>query len=346
MEKVSIVVPVYNMGDKIETCVQSLIKQTYKNIEIILVDDGSKDDSFEHCNKLVKNDSRIVALHTENQGSGPARNFGIKHATGRYIYFPDADDYIEPDAVQILVDTMHKDDYDLVVFGFKNVNHSGKVISIKKYEETVRDGSFIRSDYSPYMTTSSEFGIQGAPWNKFFDLNVIKKFDIEYPPLRRHQDEGFIARYMCHVKKVCFIKNVLYTYFVNDLQKEWQKYPVDYIDSVIGLYETRKQTILLWNKNDIKIQDMIKKEYICNVIKAFELSFCPKMNFKKAERMLWIKDKISESKIAQVEIPDNLGSYQRLICSLIKKNDLGKVYSILHLKVVLQKSKIFGILKH
>lgn len=345
MEKVSIVVPIYNMGDKIETCVQSLIDQTYQNIEIILVDDGSKDDSYEHCLNLQKKDPRVTALHTENRGSGPARNHGIEHATGRYIYFPDADDYLEPKAIEILVNAMKEDAYDLVVFGFRKVNQAGKEISVKRYEKTARDGDTIRAYYPPYMTIESEYGIQGAPWNKFFDLEVIREHHLEYPPLRRHQDEGFIARYMCHAKKVHFIEDVLYTYFVNDLQKEWQKYPVDYIDAVIGLYATRKETILTWNEKDHEIQDMITKEYVCSAIKSLELSFSPKMGFNKAERKKWIREALVKTDIGSIELPSNVGRYQRTICSLIRSKKIDLLYRALQFKVWVQKGKLYHLLK-
>lgn len=343
MEKVSIVVPVYNMGDKIEICVRSLMEQTYKNIEIILVDDGSKDDSYQHCLHLAEIDSRIIALHTENRGSGPARNYGIEHATGTYIYFPDADDYLEPNAIAILVDAIKDGECDLVVFGFRNVNRTGKEISIKSYVSTVRDGDTIRKNYSPYMTTSSEFGIQGAPWNKFFDLSIIKAHGIEYPPLRRHQDEGFIARYMCYAQKVRFIEDVLYTYYVNDLKKEWQKYPVDYIDAVIGLYETRKDTILTWNPEDEKTHDLVANEYICNVIKSLELSFSPKMNFSNKQRKIWMREIIAKSNINLVSPPKILGYYQRKIFELIRRSRLDLLYKILRCKVLLQKSRLYQL---
>ncbi len=345
MEKVSIVVPVYNMGDKIETCVQSLMDQTYPNIEIILVDDGSKDDSYEHCLNLEKKDQRVRALHTENRGSGPARNYGIEHATGRYIYFPDADDYLAPQAIEILVKAMQEDSFDLVVFGFKRVNQWGKELNVKRYQQTARDGETIRSYYPPYMIIDSEFGIQGAPWNKFFDMQVIKEHGLEYPPLRRHQDEGFIARYMCHAKKVHFIEDVLYTYYVNDLQKEWQKYPVDYLDAVIGLYETRKETILTWNEADHEIRDMVTKEYVCNVIKSLELSFSPKMGFEKRQRVEWIKDALLKSKIASIELPSIVGRYQRTIHGIIKSGRISVLYHALWFKVWVQKGKFYHLFK-
>ena len=88
---------------------------------------------------------------------------------------------------------------------------------------------------------SEDYTIQGAPWNKFFDLTVIKKFKIFYPSLRRHQDEGFIARYVDKASRITFSNEILYTYYVNNLQKQWDKYPVDYIEAVNGLFNERKK---------------------------------------------------------------------------------------------------------
>ncbi len=344
-ELVSIVVPIYNMGNSIQTCVKSIQDQNYKNIEIILVDDGSKDNSYDVCCNIAKDDSRVKPFHTENHGSGPARNYGIKKASGRYIYFPDADDYIEPSAITTMVNAMNKGEYDLVVFGFRRINLKGKELEYKKYEESSQYARKIRSDYAKYMTTMAKWGIQGAPWNKFFDLNVIRSNKIEYPSLRRHQDEGFIGRYMCYAKKVHFIPDVLYTYFVNDLQKEWEKYPVDYIDAVNGLLRVRKETILTWNRNDRVTHDYIQREYISNFIKALELSFSPKMKFDNRQRKEWITGSIDKYSFHLEVCPESAGKYQRKIMNLIRKHAINRLYFILKMKVMIQQTIIFEQLK-
>lgn len=330
---VSVVVPIYNMGDKIEHCIQSILKQDYNNFEVVLVDDGSKDNSLEVCNKLAKNNSSIKVVHTENRGSGPARNTGIENSRGEYIYFPDADDYIEPETLSTLVKAMEGGKYDLVVFGFKSVNTKGEMVGTKTYPDLAQEGDFIRSSYADYMTTSSRLGIQGAPWNKFFKSSIIRDEVIEFPPLRRHQDEGFIGRYMCHVKNVHFIQNVLYTYYTNDLKLEWKKYPVDYIDAVIGLNNVRKETILTWNPCDTVTREMIQREYICNVIKALELSFSPKMGFDREKRTKWIKEKIKETKIKEVVVPSILGFYQKLMLLILKIIPFPVFYFSLWIKI-------------
>lgn len=336
---VSIVIPIYNMGDSIESCVKSVLNQDYGNYEVILVDDGSKDNSLEVCNHIAESSSLVKVVHTENRGSGPARNTGIENASGKYIYFPDSDDYIEPNTISRLVEAMEDGKYDLVVFGFKNVNTKGVLVSEKTYPELSQYGDDIRMSYADYMTTSSRLGIQGAPWNKFFDMDVIREYQLEYPPLRRHQDEGFIGRYMCYAKHVHFIEDVLYTYYTNDLSREWKKYPVDYIDAVTGLYQVRKETILTWNDKDVLTHEMIYREFICNVIKSLELSFSPKMAFGCKERIKWMQKTISNSKLLEVQIPSILGVYQKTILFLLRTMPLWVTYNALHFKTIVEQKR-------
>ncbi|MEJ9144378.1 glycosyltransferase family 2 protein, partial [Bacillus thuringiensis] len=302
MKKVSIIIPVYNMADKIELSVESIVRQSYSNIEIILVDDGSKDASLSKCKELAEKYEKIEVYHTENQGSGPARNHGIKMATGDYVYFPDADDLLEPNTVKTLVNAMLKHESDLIVFGFKNIDINGNLISEKKYQKKIYEGNYIRDNYHIFFNMNDEFGIQGAPWNKFFDLTKIKKNKIEYPPLKRHQDEVFISRYINHVEKVCFIEDILYVYNTNDLKREWDKFPVDYLDIVMSLKRYREDIIVKWNDKNEIVLDMIEREYICKIIKALELSFSKKFNFNSNERKNWFSEVIQKSELANISM--------------------------------------------
>ena len=330
---VSVVFPVYNNGERLISSVKSILEQTYKNIEVILVDDGSNDNSLETCNRIASTDNRVKVVHTENQGSGPARNVGIANSSGRYIYFPDADDYVVPNALEIMVNAM-TGGCDTVVFGFRNLSVDGKkVIRIKEYKDLIEDADFLRNDYSRCLGSERELSIQGAPWNKFFSLDVIKNNSVEFPPLRRHQDEAFIGRYMCYASKVHFIPNVLYDYFSNDLTKEWQKYPVNYIDAVTGLYDVRKQTILTWNPDDQATHDSIYCEFICKTIKALELSYSPKMKFTRKERKQWVIDNIKKTEVLNVKQPNNLGKYQKMILKLMREGKYGCVLAVFHFKV-------------
>ena len=342
---VSIVVPIYNMGSKLEKCVLSLLKQTYKNIEIILVDDGSKDNSLIVCNSLSRLDNRIFVYHTENLGSGPARNNGIVHSNGKYIYFPDADDILDEKAIEILVNNAEINKSDVIVFGYKSLDINGKIVSEKKYKNKIIKGIDARNNYLDFSTNERPYTIQGAPWNKFFKTDMIKINHIEYPSLRRHQDEAFIARYITHLNNIQFIDNVLYSYFENNLGKQWDKYPVTYIDDVIGLFNDRKKNMLLWCKNDFSLHDQIYAGHIARVIKALELSFSPKFSFSKFERLLWMINSINKSEIKTIPVPKNLGKYQNFALKLIKSNKIEKLYLFLQIKVLTEKCGLLRIIK-
>ena len=211
MIRFSIIVPVYNMGNILSVSINSLLSQSFEDYEVIIVNDGSLDNTDEVCQQLSKQHERIVYIKTDNRGSGPARNTGIEVSRGEYLFFPDADDVVAPDALQRLNKIIENDKHDLVVFGYKKFNSKGKLMSVKKYSDTVFDGERIRSSYYDFFSMDSVFGIQGAPWNKLFKASVIKDNKLSFPALRRHQDDAFIGSFMTYVKDVRFSSCVLYT---------------------------------------------------------------------------------------------------------------------------------------
>lgn len=336
MEKVSIIVPIYNMGNNLEKSIGALLKQSYENIEVLLIDDGSTDNSLEECVKLEKSDTRVKVFHTENRGSGLARNYGIKNATGEYLYFPDADDYIEPAAIKTMVEYARNTVADIVICGYTYRNRkTGRTLFTKKYVHTKISGEELRDNYAFYKMGSPNHGFGGAPWNKLFKKSVVDKNCLEYPPLRRHQDEAFIAKFFGCCERIVFIEEVLYTYYVNDIEAQWQKFPMNYIDIACDLFAERKSNVLKWNPADADTKNMVYREFINNTVKAMELSFFPKFGFNGKQRKMWLKEKSSESEIMNLSVPENLGKYQNLIVRLIKKQRIGMLYCVLKLKTTI-----------
>lgn len=334
---VSIVVPIYNMGTIADKCLRELLRQDYEKIEYIFVDDGSTDNSLKVCNQIASEDARVKVFSIKNSGSGPARNYGIENSHGEYIYFPDADDYLRVDAISILIRKVNEyPDADLFVFGFTNVDDNGKQISVRNYPNKVFSAEELRRDYSRCMGSTTSLGIQGAPWNKFFKMSLIRDNSIEYPTLRRHQDEGFISRYMCFSTKIVFMANVLYTYVINDVRKIWKKYPVDYYKAVIGLNEIRENTILLWNNDDLATHEFIQREYICNIIRSLELMFSPKVKKARLTKVGYLTIILDKSDLLNKKRPSILGPYQSAIISLLR---LSKYLAIpaLYIKVLLNR---------
>ena len=136
---ISIIVPIYNMEKYLDKCIQSLVNQTYKNIEIILIDDGSTDRSGEMSNEWRKSDERIKVVHKDNAGLGLARNTGLENATGDYVLFLDADDFLDALTVQTVVERHNNSNVDSVFFGWKRYYNSGKS---EDHWQKYRDVSF------------------------------------------------------------------------------------------------------------------------------------------------------------------------------------------------------------
>ena len=126
---VSIIVPVYNVEKQLVHCVDSILKQTYKNIEILLIDDGSPDNCSAICDSYTKEDTRIKTFHKKNGGLSSARNYGLDRAKGDYISFIDSDDWVDQDFIEIMVNNLEKEKSDISIIGYKLVWDSGKIIN-------------------------------------------------------------------------------------------------------------------------------------------------------------------------------------------------------------------------
>ena len=157
--KVSVVVPIYNTGKYLEKCINSIRNQTYKNLEIILIDDGSTDDSKIICEKYSKVDSRIKFFSKENSGVSSTRNVGIDIATGQYILFVDSDDFIEIEMIEIMLDDIKNYNAEFSVCEYRNLK--SRIHLLDKNDMMI----------SVFETN----GIQGYLCNKMYKTNIIKE---------------------------------------------------------------------------------------------------------------------------------------------------------------------------
>lgn len=171
MNKVSIILPIYNVEKYLEKCVNSVINQTYQNIEIILVDDGSKDSSGRICDELVESDNRIKVIHKKNGGLASARNAGYEMATGEYIMYIDSDDVIKNDIAEKCVSAMEKKRSDVVIFGYEKMAEDGQVLEICKWSnKTYNHDEMVEYLYEAICNMSF-----GYAWNKMYRKSTIDK---------------------------------------------------------------------------------------------------------------------------------------------------------------------------
>jgi len=207
---ISVIVPVYNAENTIEQCVNSIIKQTYLNLEIILVNDGSKDKSIEICQKLQKEDNRIIVIDKENEGVSKTRNKGIDIAQGEYITFVDSDDYIENNMIEILYNNIQN--YDLCTCNYYAIKNNKKTIKSNIESYTIEEGQV--NEYIEKMQKEMLFY---NPVNKIFKAKIIKENNIRFEHnIHVGEDYLFNIEYLKYVKKAKYISQPLYNYIIQN----------------------------------------------------------------------------------------------------------------------------------
>lgn len=204
---ISIIVPVYNAENSIESCINSILNQSYTDIELILVDDGSRDNSLKICNEKAKNDTRITVIHQENGGVSSARNNGLMVARGEYIQFVDSDDTIEHDMTETLLSMMEKSKADLVVCGYNNIRN-GIANTVKP-----KQGIYSIKDYYGFMAYWQFSPIIGSTWNKLFKKRLIDKENIQFEIGESYaEDYMFNLEYLFYTNKIIVSDKCLYNY--------------------------------------------------------------------------------------------------------------------------------------
>ena len=202
--KISIITPVFNGEKYIVRCIESVLNQTYNNIEHIVIDDGSTDKTSNICSSYK---DKIVFIHKDNEGVSKARNIGIDKATGDYILFADADDWLEKDMCQKMIDEIESSDSEIVICGYNNYyenENKFEPIELKKYS----DFNFIE------LITNDKTKYGGFPWNKLIKRKIIKNYFDE--SVHYYENLLFFLQ-NCNVNtKFSVIKDKLYNYCIND----------------------------------------------------------------------------------------------------------------------------------
>lgn len=201
--KISIIVPVYNVKPYLNKCLDSLIFQSMKEIEIIIIDDGSTDGSDAICDEYAKMDKRIIVCHQKNCGLSCARNVGLKIAKGKYIMFVDSDDYVEKDFCKIPYELAETKNVDLVMFHFRTIRNDIKINPEKK---PIEDGYKTTEEALKTMFYVTSVGV----WNKMYAKYLFN--NCSFPDGHIFEDNAISYKLIINSKKTYFINTVLYNY--------------------------------------------------------------------------------------------------------------------------------------
>ena len=261
--KVSIIIPVYKVEQYIIRCIDSVLHQTYRNLEVILVDDCSPDHSMEKAHQCINKSPLSKDLqfkylkHDHNRGLSAARNTGLNAASGEYIYFLDSDDEITPDCVEVLISPLNNREYDMVIANYKT---SG-------IRESLRDASLYNGEIvgRRNIVEARRKGLwYPMAWNKLINVQFIKENNLEFCEGAIHEDELFTAEAACVMKSMCCVGNVItYNYILRSnsimTSLQYDKRIASYIQILNHMYDFMKSNDLL---NDSCSNDLLSMIFI------------------------------------------------------------------------------------
>lgn len=298
MEKISVLVPIYNAEKYIEKCLDSIVNQTYENIEIVLIEDGSTDNSLEIIKEYSKQDKRIKIISIKNNGVADARNKALENATGNYVTFVDSDDYVEKDYVETLYTNLKKYEADIAVCNCYNIiektgSKNFKTFGINKVKEYNNIEAVENLFYYNFFRHS--------PWGKLYKKNLWN--NIKFPVGKNYEDLATIYKLFLKSKNVIYIPKEKYNYLIrqgsivhNEMKKEdveaileytqkilqdiTQNYPTlipsaEYMVTYLNLSLWKKVPVGKYKEYDKTIKNNIKK-YRISIIKNKKVNKKPK----------------------------------------------------------------------
>ena len=277
MKKISVIIPVYNCEEYIKRCIDSIINQTYDNIQIIVVNDGSTDNT----ENILKNYTNITLINKKNEGVSKARNTGLSLADGDYVYFCDADDFLEKNAFEVLVNEYGEN--DLLRFGNYVVNGDDK--KEKTNADDVLAGVNLNFDNEKILEYLISNKTEGHLWNYLFKLNVIKDNKILFDEeLFYQEDVMFLLEYCLKIKNVKVISNPFYNYYVNE--NSVTKNIESSIRNLSSICILRHKYLHLLKNNDMSNLSNLLEQRFLNLQLSYMLDYRKKLTKKEYVRVL------------------------------------------------------------
>lgn len=262
MPKISIIIPVYNAEKYLRECLDSIINQTLKDIEIICINDYSTDNSLQILQEYAKNDNRIKILKGKKTGAGGARNVGLEIATGEYITFFDADDFLEKNSYEKIYNNAVTNNSDIVVFDYDKYISTTKQYyknEILYIPDNLSEKVFSIDNYPKIIFTN----LSNRVCNKIFKTSMIKENNISFQEIIYANDVYFCRSALFIAKRISILKDILFHYRVGittNLQSNKNKYPIEFCKSLYKLKEFLEEN-LLYTK-----YEQYFKEFVINEI--------------------------------------------------------------------------------
>lgn len=232
----SIIVPVYNAEKYLRQCLDSILNQSFKDFELLLIDDGSKDRSGKICDEYANRDKRVRVFHKTNGGVSSARNVGLDNAKGEWIYFVDADDEVLPNGLLSMITATNG--YDSVLGGFEKCDKNGKILyrTTIGYDKIMSREDSIKALYGKSLTL---YGMWRWLWVRLFRNDIIKKYNIRFETGISYNEDGlFITEYICHSNTpIHYIDTLVYRYYESETSV-MESIKIDFNPKLLTSYES------------------------------------------------------------------------------------------------------------
>ena len=333
MPKLSVILCAYNVAKYLSSAFALLSNQIFRNIEIIIVDDGSTDGKTPAlCDRFSEEDYRVRVIHKENGGLGSARNAGIEAASGDYIMFYDADDFLALGATKVVNEKLCEEDVDVLMFGY--VEHSERYDTdfSFSFNDLLLKNNEIRDNYV------NEFsGLRfnnGFAWNKVYRRKFLIDNNLRFGTEAIQQDEPYNLRVYRTASSIRLIPDILYEYRVFDKGNNRARYIPERVEIYKSVFDEYRLLISEWNITDAEFIRYVYKKFIDDIICALTYNFsqkkCP-LSFSEKNRLIkaafYDSDVIEASEACRTEVVKKLNFPQRMYYFAIYKRSLSFFYA-------------------
>lgn len=299
---VSIVIPIYNAERYIGQCLESILSQSYRNIEVILINDGSEDSSGTICEHYATRDSRIKIFEQANQGPSVARNKGIRHSKGKFLQFVDADDEISIDMVEKMV-MAYDSEVDLVICGYNSTVNEGNKIIESRIIPSIQ-GIYSINQLMYHFPELFDRRLIHSPCNKLYNRNLIVEERIEFPKKVNHgEDLLFNINYLRKCQNISLIQKPFYQYIkVNNPQSLTKIYKLNYLQNRKDIFKQISSFLMAYPEvpENIKLLQKIYTSYVLRCLENIfhkDLHLTRSMKRKEIQKILtdrWVQDNIQD----------------------------------------------------
>ena len=269
---ITVVIPIYNVEKYLKKCIESIIGQTYKDLEIILVDDGSPDNSGKICDEYANIDKRINVIHKENGGLSDARNYGIMNAHGKYIVFIDSDDYVENQYIELLYKAIILNNTKISQCGIKKINEKNDIIGYFNYGENQ-----IKKSKELIIDLYGGKWENIVVWNKMYLRELFN--NIKFPKGKIHEDEFVTYKLLFLSNEISVINKCLYNYMQSNESITGRKFYLNRLDILDALEER----LIFFEKSK---EEELYKETLENYLNTIKMCYFEvRKNINKSKKI-------------------------------------------------------------